>query len=116
MKEVTLITTFKKHEKMIIQNNGMIGSLMNDVQQIQEMTAGFLGVIRKLPGYEKAINELAEEHAKREAEMKATELKEATEACKALKGECEGCIFCKPEPAMLAPEEAPKVLDLGKDD
>ncbi len=109
MKEVTLITTFKKHEKMIIQNNGMIGKLVDDAQQMQEMIAGFLGIMRKLPGYDKAIKELAKEHEEKLVKQAEEELAAAKELCDP--ETCEGCIACKP----VLPKEEPKVLDLGKD-
>ena len=68
MKESVIITNFKMAEKQRIQNNQMIGALVDDTRQMQEMLAGFLNVIRRLPGYTEAIAELAKEHEEAEAE------------------------------------------------
>jgi len=83
MKESTLIVNFKKAERERLQNNQMIMSLVNDTEQLQQMVSGFLGVIRKLPGYDEAIKQLAKEHeeakAKAEAEAKELEVVDAEE-------------------------------------
>ena len=70
MKEQTMIQKFKLGEQQRLQNNRMIGQLNQDVNNLQQMVSGFLGVLRKLPGYDEAITELAEEH---EATLKAEE-------------------------------------------
>jgi len=94
MKEVTLITNFKRGEKERLQNNQMIMALVQDVQQLQQMVSGFLGVLRKLPGYDKAIKELAKEAEEAEAQAK----KEAEEL------------------EVTGAEEVKPSLELGKDD
>lgn len=83
MKESTIITNMQRAERERLQNNQMIGALVQDVQNLQQMMSGFLAVMRKLPGYDDAIAELAkaneEAEAKAKAELEAIEVKGAEE-------------------------------------
>lgn len=113
MKEETMYRKWNENKDLIIQNNQMIGGIAKDTRQLQEMFTGIIGILRKLPGYDEAIKELAKEHEEKEAELKAKALAEAKETCN---DKCDGCLACKPEPKIenLDPIEGPK-LDLGKD-
>ena len=77
MKESTLILSLKRGEKERLQNNAMIMALTQDVANLQEMMAGMLQVIRRLPGYSDVIKELAAENKKKQEEMEAAEAAEA---------------------------------------
>jgi len=77
MKEITMIQKFNIGQKERSQNNQMIASLMKDVEQLQQMASGLLGVVRELPGYDKAIKVMTKKHeeavAKEEKERLAME-------------------------------------------
>lgn len=120
MKEETMYRKWNENKKMIIQNNSMIGDLINDVNQLQQLVSGFLGVIRKLPGYDKAIKELAKEHEIAEKKAKKKALAEAKKNCN---DDCKGCISCKPEPKILnmdpikhpkAKTDSPVILEMSR--
>lgn len=94
MKESTLIVKLKQAEQQRLQNNQMVMALTQDVAQLQEFVSGFFKVVRRLPGYEEIIKELAAEH-------KAAEEKAAAEA---------------KELEVTDPEEVKPTLDLTGDD
>jgi hypothetical protein len=98
MKESTIIVNFKKAENERLQNNQMIMRMVDDLSQLQQMVSGFLGVIRKLPGYEDAIKEMSAEH---EAAKKKAEQEAADEAANV---------------EVVDAEEVKPTLDLGADD
>ena len=62
MKESELIRRLKEGETQRLQNNQMIGSLMSEVNKTQELVAGMVKVIRRLPDYDEIINEVAAEY------------------------------------------------------
>ena len=66
MKESTIIAKFKEAEAQRLQNNRMVQSLVQDMQDLQQTFAGFISVIRRLPGYDDVIKQMTEE---REAEV-----------------------------------------------
>ena len=66
MKESTLISKFKEAEDQRLQNNRMIQSLVQDLQDLQQTFAGFISVIRRLPGYDDVIAEMTKERAEQE--------------------------------------------------
>lgn len=77
MKEQVIIGSFKAAQKERLQNNQMIGSNVQQIQELQQLAAGMLDVMRHLPGYKEAIAEvtkLREERAAEAAkEMEVTE-------------------------------------------
>jgi hypothetical protein len=70
MKESTIIAKFKEAEQQRLQNNRMVQSLVRDMQDLQSTFAGFISVIRRLPGYDDVIKAMTEE---REAQEKKNE-------------------------------------------
>lgn len=66
MKESTLISKLKEAEDQRLQNNRMIQSLVRDLQDLQQTFAGFINVIRRLPGYDDVITEMTKERAEQE--------------------------------------------------
>jgi len=62
MKESELIRRLKEGETQRLQNNQMIGSLMSEVNKTQELVAGMVKVIRRLPDYDEIINKVAAEY------------------------------------------------------
>ncbi len=66
MKESTLISKFKDAEDQRLQNNRMIQSLVQDLQDLQQTFAGFISVIRRLPGYDDVIAAMTKERAEQE--------------------------------------------------
>ena len=94
MKEDKLIKQLAQAKNERLQNNQMIQSLNQDVNDLQQMVSGFLGVIRLLHGYDDAIATLSEQHAE------ATKQVDLEESIKEIETEAEEV----------------KVLDLGKDD
>jgi DNA-binding ferritin-like protein len=69
MKESTIIAKFKEAEQQRLQNNRMVQSLVQDMQDFQKTFAGFISVIRRLPGYDDVIKQMTDERAA-EAEKK----------------------------------------------
>lgn len=63
MKESTIITKFNTCDSERLQNNRMIQSLVQDMQDLQQTFAGFINVIRRLPGYDEVIKQLTDERA-----------------------------------------------------
>jgi uncharacterized coiled-coil DUF342 family protein len=100
MKEDKLIKQLAQAKNERLQNNQMIQSLNQDVNDLQQMVSGFLGVIRLLHGYDDAITTLSEQH-------KAAEAKAALEAQVDLEDSIK---------EIEVETEEVKVLDLGKDD
>jgi len=90
MKESTLIEKFNRAQSERLQNNQMIQGIMNDLGEMQQFVVGLLATMRKLPGYDDAIQELAAENA----------LKTSEEA---------------KEMEVNSPEEVKPELDLGKE-
>jgi hypothetical protein len=70
MKESTIISKFKEAEGQRLQNNRMVQSLVQDLQDLQQTFAGFIAVIRRLPGYDDVIKQMTEERAAEEANKK----------------------------------------------
>lgn len=66
MKESTIIAKFNEAEQQRLQNNRMIQSLVQDFQNFQQTFAGFISVIRRLPGYDEVIKQMTEERAAEE--------------------------------------------------
>ena len=63
MKESTIIAKFNEGEQQRLQNNRMIQSLVQDLQDLQQTFAGFISVVRRLPGYDDVIKQMTEERA-----------------------------------------------------
>jgi len=66
MKESTIISKFNVCENERLQNNRMIQTLVHDLQEFQQTFAGFISVIRRLPGYDEVIKQMTEERAAEE--------------------------------------------------
>ena len=66
MKESTIISKFSVAENERLQNNRMIQTLVHDFQEFQQTFAGFISVIRRLPGYDDVIKQMTEERAAEE--------------------------------------------------
>ena len=66
MKESTIISKFSVAENERLQNNRMIQTLVRDFQEFQQTFAGFISVIRRLPGYDDVIKQMTEERAAEE--------------------------------------------------
>lgn len=66
MKESTIISKFSVAENERLQNNRMIQTLVRDFQEFQQTFAGFISVIRRLPGYDEVIKQMTEERAAEE--------------------------------------------------
>ena len=67
MKEQTIIQEFQKAQKERMQNNTMIQMHDSVLRELQQFTIGMLEVMREMPGYKKALAEVAE---RREEEAK----------------------------------------------
>lgn len=85
MKEETFITNFKKAERERLQNNQMILGLNKSLDQTQQMLTGLFNVLRKIPGYDAAVAELAEENKKAQEAAKAEEAAEEAKAAADMK-------------------------------
>lgn len=70
MKESTIIAKFNEAEQQRLQNNRMVQSLVQDLQDLQQTFAGFISVIRRLPGYDDVIKQMTDERAAEEANKK----------------------------------------------
>lgn len=103
MKENVLIAKLTLGQKQRLENNQMISQLMVNIEELQQLASGLLGVMRKMPGYDKAIKEMADEHEAKEKELAEKE-SEVTQI------DLEDQIK-----EMEAEAEEVKVLDLGKE-
>ena len=70
MKESTIIAKFKEAEQQRLQNNRMVQSIVQDMQDLQQTFAGFIAVIRRLPGYDDVIKQMTDERAAEEENKK----------------------------------------------
>jgi hypothetical protein len=66
MKESEIIRKFAESKNQILQNNKMLQSVIQDFQDLQQTFAGFISVIRRLPGYDDVIKEMVAERAQAE--------------------------------------------------
>ncbi len=73
MKESVLIEKLNRGQNERLQNNQMIQGITRDLGEMQQFVVGLLATMRKLPGYDAAIKELADENAAKEMEVNAPE-------------------------------------------
>tara|TARA_R100000458_G_C8231681_1_gene213204 strand:+ start:725 stop:925 length:201 start_codon:yes stop_codon:yes gene_type:complete len=64
MKESKLIQMFNK----INQLEGLVDEVIKEVVKTQNMTIGTLQVIKRMPGYKKALDKLTKENTKKNKE------------------------------------------------
>ena len=64
MKESKLIQMFNK----INQLEGLVDEVIKEVVKTQNMTIGTLEVIKRMPGYKKALDKLTKENTKKDKE------------------------------------------------
>lgn len=64
MKEQTLIEMKNKVETL----GGLVQQIIHELGNLKNLSVGTLETLKKMPGYEKAIEELVEEQKKKEAD------------------------------------------------
>ena len=62
MKEQTLIEMKNKVETL----GGLVQQIINELGNLKNLSVGTLETLKKIPGYEEAINELVEEQKQKE--------------------------------------------------